>query len=146
MRFLIALCVLAGIARADTSGLVKQYAGRIVISPDAPPTTKGELADYIKANAVAGDRYEAIKGSPWAFHLVGFLSKEPGATAVQLVIVELGDKAKPLVTLDVRAADRLVLTSSTLTTAAGFEANKRYALRLVRGPTLLAKAELKLRD
>jgi hypothetical protein len=138
--------MLVGVARADTTALAKQYAGRIVISPDSPPTTQGELADYVKANAVAGDRYELIKGAPWTVNLVGFLAKESGAPTVQLVIVEAAEKAKPLVTLDVKATNRVVVTSSKLTSAAGFESNKSYAVRLVRGTTVLAKAELRLRD
>lgn len=146
VRFLIALCVLAGVARGDNAVLVKQYAGRIVISPDSPPTTQSELADYVKANAVAGDHYELIKGSPWSLNLVGVLAKQPAGQTVQLVIVETTPKASPLVTLDVRATERLVITSSKLTTAAGFESSKTYAVRLVRGTTVLAKAELKLRE
>jgi hypothetical protein len=144
MRFVVALCMLVGVAGADPGALAKQYAGRIVISPDSPPTTQGELADYVKANAVAGDRYELIKGAPWGLNLVGFLAKEPGAPTVQLVIAELG-KDKELVRLDVRATNRVVITSSKLTAAAGFEDNKSYAVRLVKGTTVLAKAELKLR-
>jgi len=136
--------MLVGVARADTAALVKQYAGRIVISPDSPPNTQGELAEYVKANAVAGDRYELIKGAPWTLNLVGVLAKEPGAPMVQLVIAESA-KGKELVRLDVRATNRVVITSSKLTAAAGFEDNKTYAVQLVHGTTVLAKAELKLR-
>ncbi|MDQ3335236.1 MAG: hypothetical protein M4D80_08740 [Myxococcota bacterium] len=130
----VAFIAVAAIARAD---IVKDHAGRIVISPDAPPTLATELAAYIKANVTKDDAYEAIKGSPWEIHLVGFLSAD--ATDVTL---EIGDLDK----LPVAAKKRLVITSTKLTTAAGYVANKTYAVRLVSRKKVLARATLRLRD
>jgi hypothetical protein len=130
----VAIATLASIAQAD---IVKTNAGRIVISPDPPPTLATDLAAYVKANATKDNAYEAIKGSPWQIHLVGFLSTD--ATDVTLEIGEL-DK------LPVAAKKRLVITSTKLTTAAGYVANKTYAVRLVAGKKVLAKATLRLRD
>ncbi len=128
-------------ARAD---LVKDYAGRIVISPDPPPTIASDLAAYVKANATKDDAYELIKGSPWEVNLVGFLTADP-KTTVTLELV--GDpKQPPLHVLDVTAKKRLVLATAKLTTAAGFEANTTYVVRLVAGKKVLAKAQLRLRD
>src|SRR5688572_6167031 len=142
----VALLALVTVARADTAALVKQFAGRIVISPDAAPAMASELPAYVKANAVTGDRYALAKGSPWQIHLVGFLSKDPGAAKVQLVFTDLADKAaKPLLSVDVGTKNRLVISKAAATTAAGFEAGKTYSVQLVQGTTVLAKAELALR-
>jgi hypothetical protein len=130
---ILTIVALATVARAD---LVKQYTGRIVISPDPPPTIASELAAYVKANATKDDAYEAIKGSPWELHLVGFLSADASD-----VTLEIGDEKLP-----VGAKKRLVITSTKLTTAAGFEANKTYVVRLVAKTKVLAKATLRLRD
>lgn len=127
------VAIVATVAHAD---LAKDHAGRIVISPDPPPSLASELPGYIEANAVTGDAYEAIKGSPWAIHLVGFLRTD--ATDVTL---EIGPEKLP-----VSANKRLVISSTKLTTAAGFESNKTYEVRLVAGKRLLAKASLRLRD
>ena len=107
-----------------------------MISPDPPPTLATELPAYVKANAVSGDAYDAIKGSPWQIHLVGFL--ETDATDVTL---EIGPEKLP-----VSVKKRLVLSSTKLTIASGFEANKTYDVRLVAGKKLVAKATLRLRD
>jgi hypothetical protein len=142
---LLPLLALVVVARADTAPLVKQYGGRIILSPDPAPALSSELPAYVKANAVAGDKYEMTKSSPWKVHLVGFLSKDPGGP-VQLAIAEIGDKkAEPLV-LDVKATNRVVISSVTLTRAAGFESRKSYAVSLKAGTAVLAKAELTLRD
>ena len=131
--------LLVAMARADVA---KQYSGRIVMSPDPPPTIASELATYLKANATKDDSYEAIKGSPWEVHLVGVLSAD--AKAVTLEFVD--DSKKPLHTLEVSSKRRLVLATAKLTTAAGFEANKTYLVRFVDGKKTLAKATLRLRD
>ncbi len=142
MRAALVLVAVAGLARADTASVVKEYAGRIVISPDPTPTLATELPAHIKANAVAGDHYELIKGPPWKLHLVGALSKDPGGQ-VQLVIGE--DKAEPLVAVDVAAKSRLVVVNTDATTVAGFVANKTYNVQLVAKKAVLAKATLTLR-
>jgi len=121
------------VAHADVT---KDYAGRIVISPDPPPTIATDLPAYIKANATKDDAYDAIKGSPWSINLVGFLKAD--ATDVTL---EIGPEKLP-----VSVKKRLVISSTKLTTAAGFEVNKTYEVRLVAGKKLLAKATLRLRD
>lgn len=129
----MAIVACVTVARAD---LVKNHAGRIVISPDPPPTIASDLAAYVKANATKDSAYEAIKGSPWEVHLVGFLS----ATATD-VVLEIGKDRLP-----VAANKRLVITSIKLTTAAGYEANQTYPVRLVAGKKVLARATLRLRD
>lgn len=139
-----ALGLLVASARADTA---KTYAGQIVISPDPTPTAAGELAAYLAANAVKGGHYELIKGPPWEVHLVGVLAKDPGARPVTLIVTDASDaKAAPLLTTELTATRRIVIASTTATIAAGFAANKTYALRLVLGKTVLAKAELRLRE
>ena len=138
---LVMLAVLAFVSTAHAD-LAKEYAGRIVISPDPPPTIASELPAYIKANAVKDDAYDVIKGPPWEVNLVGFLS----ADVKTKVSLELVDGDKPLHVLDVSAKKRLVLATTKLTTAAGFEANKTYVIRLVAGKRVLAKAQLHLRE
>lgn len=125
--------IVATLAHAD---LAKDYVGRIVISPDPPPTLAADLPAYVKANATKDNAYEAIKGSPWEVNLVGFLKAD--ATDVTL---EIGPEKLP-----VAAKKRLVISSTKLTTAAGFESNKTYEVRLVAGKQLLARATLRLRD
>ena len=130
---LVAIVALVTVARAD---LAKDYRGRIVISPDPPPTLATDLAAYVKANAVKGDAYEAIKGSPWEIHLVGFATID--ATEATL---EIGEEKLP-----VAIKKRVVIASTKLTSAAGFTANTTYPVRLMTGKKLLAKATLRLRD
>lgn len=139
MRFastFVAIATLASIAQAD---VVKTYAGRIVISPDPPPTIATELPAYLEANETKDNAYEAIKGSPWEIHLVGVLFANVTQAQVTLEIGEL-DK------LPVAAKKRLVITSTKLTTAAGYQANTTYPVRLVAGKKVLARATLRLRD
>ena len=138
---IVAIVAMATAARGDAK-LVKQYAGRVVISPDPPPTIGTELRAYLEANATKDNTYEAIKGSPWEIHLVGVLSAEPKTS----ITLELVDKATVLHALDVAAKQRLVISSVKLTTAAGFEANKTYEVRVVAGKKVLAKARLRLRE
>lgn len=130
---LVAIVALVTVARAD---LAKDYTGRIVISPDPPPALATDLAAYVKANAVKGDAYEAIKGSPWAIHLIGFATVD--ATEATL---EIGEEKLP-----VAIKKRVVVASTKLTSAAGFTANTTYPVRLMNGKKLLAKATLRLRD
>jgi hypothetical protein len=138
------LLLVAATARADTAVLVKQYAGRIVISPDPAPTLATELPAHVKANAVADDRYELIKGAPWHVHLVGFLSKD--AASVQLVFADVADpKAEPVAQVDVAVKNRLVIANTDATIAAGFATGKTYAVQLRANKTVLAKAQLTLR-
>jgi hypothetical protein len=141
MRWLvpIALCIVTLSARADDT----RYAGQIVISPDPVPTMGDQLPAYLAANATKDGHYEIVRGPPWKFHLIGFLSKDPGTTPVKLVF---GDLAKPLHTLDVSSKRRIVIASTAATVEAGFEANATYAVSLVAGTTVLAKAELRLRN
>jgi hypothetical protein len=140
------LVALAGPAGADAK-LVKQYTGQIVISPDPAPTEASELAEYVRINVQKDGRYALIKGSPWTIHLVGFLTKDRGTGPVALVFTDVADRdAAPLHAIEVTAKNRLVISTATVTTAAGFVAGKTYLLRLVRGKATLARAELELRD
>ena len=59
----VLVVVLAGSARADD---LKPYAGKLVISPDAPPTESGELPKYLKANLAKDASYPIVKGPPAA--------------------------------------------------------------------------------
>jgi hypothetical protein len=142
MRWLapVVLVALAVIARADD---FHAYDGQIIISPDPVPTVSDQLPAFLTANATKDGHYELIKGPPWRFHLIGFLAKDPGTTPVKLVFVD-GDK--PLQTSDVSSKRKIVVASTTATVEAGFEANKTYGVRLVAGTTVLAKAELRLRN
>ncbi|MBA3393314.1 MAG: hypothetical protein H0T89_11750 [Deltaproteobacteria bacterium] len=117
-----------------------------MISPDPAPTLAAELPAYIKANATKDAYYEAIKGSPWEIHLVGFLAKQPKSQVTLEVVDAATPKAAPLVALEVGANQRLVISHTKVTTAAGFEVNKTYVVRLVANKQVLAKAALKLRD
>jgi hypothetical protein len=144
-RWLLCLLLIVGAAHADDKRF-RVYDGRIVISPDPVPTTSDELLRYLDSNATKDGHYELIKGPPWEIHLVGLLAKDPGSKPVTLVFVDTADKkATPLQSIDVRAKKQLVIANTSATTAAGFEANKTYAVQLVVGGKPLAKAELLLR-
>lgn len=131
-------------AHADDRAL-RRYAGKLVISPDAPPPTTSELPAYLAANVTADAHYEVIEGSPWPFHVTAVLAK--AAPRVTLVIVDPADrKAAPLLSVDVAATKTLVLARAEATTAAGFVANKTYVVRLVAGTKQVARATLKLRE
>jgi hypothetical protein len=137
------LVLLASVALADSDPL-RAYYGKIVITKIAPPKTSGELPEHLAANVDKDGMYELIGGSPWDMNLVAVLSKDLGASgAVKLVFME-GDK--PMHELDLTAKRRLVIAHAQATTAAGFAAHKTYELRITSGTTVLAKAELRLRD
>ena len=126
---------------------LKAYTGRIVFSPDAPPTSVDELAKFLKANATDDNSYDVLKGPPWQFNLVAVLAKDPGTKQpVALVFADKDDKKLATMhSVDVRAQKKIVIASSEATVAAGFAANKTYVVRLMQGKTVLAKAELHLR-
>jgi len=137
---------LGGTARADDK-LVRAYAGQIVISPDPVPTEASELAEFVKINVTADHKYALIKGSPWTINLVGFLTKDRGTGPVVLVFSDVEDaKATPIDSLEVSSRRRIVISTATVTAAAGFVEGKTYLVRLMRGKATLAKAELELRD
>jgi hypothetical protein len=141
----VAIVVALSPAYADDKAL-KPYAGRLVFSPDPPPTQLDEFPKYLKANATADNRYDVLKGPPWQFHLVSVLAKDPGDKPLSLVFADKDDKKlTTLHAVDVRAQKKLVTASSEATVAAGFAANKTYVVRLMQGKTVLAKAELHLR-
>lgn len=142
---LLVVLTSAGIAHADDR-LVKQHAGKIVISPDPVPTEAGALAAYVRANLVKDGAYELIKGAPWEINLVGFLARAPGKRQVTLVIADAGDpKAAPLAVLEVASQQRIVISRAIATAAAGFEEGTTYAVRLMLGKLVLARCTLKLR-
>lgn len=130
----------------STAKQLAAYAGRVVFSPDAPPTQLDEFPKYLKANATKDNSYDVLKGPPWQFHLVAVLAKDPGDKPIALVFADKDDKKlTTLHSVDVRAQKKLVTASSEATVAAGFAANKTYVVRLMQGKTVLAKAQLHLR-
>lgn len=146
-------------ARADE---LKPFAGKLVISPDAPPTESSELPKYLKANLTTDGSYPIVKGPPWSVHIVGVLAKD--AKQVTLVVTEKVDKpgkpakdatpsdkpaaATPLVSIELVPKRRVVMAHTDATVAAGFANGKTYAVKLLGsdGKTVLAKCELVLRD
>ena len=83
---LVAVVLVLGLARADDA---KKYAGQIVISPDAVPTNRDQLAAFLAANAAVDGHYELIKGPPWDVNLVGFPAKD--VDKVTLVFTDMVD-------------------------------------------------------
>jgi hypothetical protein len=151
MRVVVVVAALVfglGVARADDAKALKPYAGKLVISPDAPPQTLGELAGYFKINVAKDGHYELIKGAPWTAHLSSWLVK--GVKDVTIVVVDKAADAKaaPLMSVSTApsAGGKLVNAQFEATIAAGFAANKTYEVRLLAGKKLLSRAELLLRD
>jgi hypothetical protein len=126
---------------------LKPLVGKLVISPDAPPSNGDELPDYIMGNLSSDGAYELIKGPPWPFHVALVL---PRATkSVTLVVTDKADaKAAPLLTAPIATGGdhKLVLANAEANIAAGFAAHKVYVVKVVAGKKTLAKAELLLRD
>jgi len=126
---------------------LKPFAGKLVISPDAPPANGDELPGYLKGNLSADGAYELIKGPPWPFHVSPVLAT--ATKSVTLVVTDKTDaKAPPLFTATITPANdrKLVLATAEATIAAGFAAHKLYVVKVVAGKKTLAKAELLLRD
>lgn len=163
MRVLVAIAMLmvVGTASADDKSAtadankkaaakakaLKPYAGKLVISPDAPPTIGDELPRYLEGNLSKDGNYELIKGPPWPFHVALVLAAPQ--KAVTLVVVDKADpKAAPLFTAPISlTGDRkLVLAKAEANIAAGFAASKPYVVRVMLGKKILGKAELLLRD
>ncbi|HEY5944182.1 MAG TPA: hypothetical protein VIV40_01765 [Kofleriaceae bacterium] len=133
-------------APPSTDKQLKPYTGRLVVSPDAPPTQFDEFPKYLKANAMADNSYDVLKGPPWQFHLVAVLAKDPGTKPITLVFADKDDKKLTTMhSVEVRAQKKIVTASSEATVAAGFAADKTYVVRLMQGKTVLAKAQLHLR-
>jgi hypothetical protein len=147
VRLITALVVMFGLvgsARADDA--LKPYAGKIVISPAAPPTAATELPAYLAANAVKDGSYDLTKGPPWPMHLVGVLARD-ATKPVTLVFADKADKKlAPLFAIQVSSTKRVVIAHTEATVAAGFAAGKTYLVRLMFGKVVLARAELTLRD
>lgn len=142
----VAVLLLGLVTTAHAGDPLKPYAGRIVISPEAPPTLSSELPAYLAANAVKDDDYHLIKGPPWPMHLVGVLPKAT-AKPLSLEVMDPTDpKAPPLVAFEVTSKQRIVIAHSEATIAAGFAAGKTYVVRIKLGKAVLARSELTLRD
>lgn len=126
---------------------LKPYAGKLVISPDAPPSNGDELPGYLKGNLSSDGAYELIKGPPWPFHIALVLAT--AHKSVTLVIADKADKKlAPLLSAELTTGSdrKLVLSQASATIAAGFAANKPYVVRVMAGKKQLARAELLLRD
>jgi hypothetical protein len=79
-------------------------------------------------------------------HLVGVIPRDVTKPLV-LVITDKADKTQaPLISTEVSSKQRIVIMHTEATIAAGFAATKTYVVRLMLGKTVLAKAELTLRD
>ena len=147
MRLVAAIFVLFALASTARAGdPLKPYVGRIVISPETPPTAASELPAYLAANAVKTNEYDLIKGPPWPMHLVGVIPKDV-TKPLTLVITDKSDKTQtPLLSTEVSSKQRIMVAHTEATIAAGFAATKTYLVRLMLGKTVLAKAELTLRE
>lgn len=145
---IVVACLVAAPVRAHADDkALKPYAGKIVFSPDTPPTTSDEIVKFLKINVTKDDSYDVIKGPPWPLRLVAVLSKDPGTKPIQLVFADKTDKKlAPMHTVDIQQKKKLVIAASEANVAAGFEAGKTYVVRIMQGKTVLAKAELKLRE
>lgn len=138
------LFALVSTARAGDP--LKPYVGRIVISPDAPPTAASELPAYLAINAVKTNEYDLIKGPPWPMHLVGVLPRDVTKPLV-LVLADKADRTQaPLISTEVSSKQRIAIAHTEATIGAGFAATKTYVVRLMLGKSVLARAELTLRD
>jgi hypothetical protein len=137
VKVIAILLLLVGFARADA---LKPYAGKVVISPDAPPANVDELPAFLKANVTSDNAYDLIKGPPWPFHLVGVLAKD--YKTVTLVVL---DGKTALISIDLTPARRIVIAHAEATEAAGFANEKTYRVELRAGKTVVAKCQLKLR-
>ena len=131
----VVILALCSIARADDKAIAK-YAGKLVMSDRAPPTSFDELPAYLEANVAKDGRYELIK---WDVNFVGVVSK-----AADKVTLQVGDAKDPLVTMELVPKRLVVVGHFTPTKAAGFEEGKAYAVMLVAGKAVLAKGELVL--
>jgi hypothetical protein len=142
----VALLLAVSPAVADDKAL-KPYAGKIVVSPDPPPTVLEELPKYMKMYIQDDDSYDVRKGPPWHINIAAVLTKDPGAKKVQLVFADKADKKlKALDTLELSSKRKVVLANVDATIAAGYAANKTYVVRILLGKTVLAKAEITLKD
>jgi hypothetical protein len=138
--------VSTGLASADDKAF-KPYVGKIVVSPDAPPTVFDELPRFLKINVQADGAYDVRKGPPWQINFVAVLSKEPGAKPVTLALADKADKnLTPMHSVALTAKRRVVIGKLEATVAASFAAHKTYVMRIMLGKTVLAKCEITLKD
>ena len=120
---LLAIAVAATPARADDKAF-KPYVGRIVVSPDVPPSVYEELPRFLKINFQADDSYEVIGGAPWKINFVAVLGKDVKTVTLQLVD-KADKKGTPTETLELTPKRRIVLASIEATVAAGFAEHRR---------------------
>jgi hypothetical protein len=141
MRLAFILVLVAATAHADDKAL-KPYAGQVVLSPDAPSTNFNELPAFLKANFDKSGRYELLK---WDVNFVGVLAKP--ADKVTLVVTEsTKPEAGELIAIELASARSVVIGHFKPTKAAGFAEGKTYAVTLLSGKAVVAKAELVLRQ
>jgi len=160
--------VLAGNARAEDKSL-KPYAGRVVMSPDTPPTTFDKLPEFLAANLSKDDTYELIK---WDVNFVGVLAKPTDKVTLEVrpavAPAPRSDKKpdpktpkkddakkdgpkkdepkpdEPLVSIELTVNRLVVIGHFAPTKAAGFAAGGHYTVSLVAGKAVVAHGELVL--
>ena len=136
----IAIVLLLAFVTAVHADPLKSFAGQIVLSHDAPSSNFNELPAYLKANADRSGHYEMLH---WDVNFVGVLAKP--ADKVTLVVTDPATKSS-LVEIELAASRQVVIGHFKPTKAAGFAADKTYAVALMSGKTVVAKAELLLRE
>jgi hypothetical protein len=144
LALVVTLVLVAATAHADDKAL-KPYAGQVVLSADVPSSNFNELPAFLKANFDKSGHYELLK---WDVNFVGVLAKP--ADKVTLVVID--PSAKPdagtgeLISIELASTRGVVIGHFKPTKAAGFAEGKPYAVTLVSGKAVVAKAELVLRE
>jgi len=142
---MVAIVVSTGVAHAEDKAF-KPYAGRIVVSPDTPPTIFEEIPRFLRINFQADNEYDVLKGPPWQINFVAVLSKDPGKKPVQLVFADKADKKLTTMhAMELNAKRKIVIAHVEATVAANFE-HKTYVMRVMLGKQVLAKCEVTLKD
>lgn len=145
LGIVVAIVALSSPAYAEDKAF-KPYVGKIVVSPDTPPTIFEEIPRFLRQNFQADNQYDVLKGPPWQINFVAVLSKDPGTKPVQLVFADKDDKKLATMhSVELTAKRKVVLAKVEATVAANF-AHKTYVMRVMLGKQVLAKCEVTLKD
>ena len=145
LGIVVAIVALSSAAYAQDKAF-KPYVGKIVVSPDTPPTIFEEIPRFLRHNFQSDNQYDVRKGPPWQINFVAVLSKDPGGKPVQLVFADKDDKKlSTMHSIELNAKRKVVIAKVEATVAASFE-HKTYVMRVMLGKQVLAKCEVTLKD
>lgn len=146
---ILALFLLSTTAHAQSAAAYKKYRGKIVVSQTEIPANFS-VADLKKLGTTA---LASGQGGTWEMFFVGFMSKAPGRTPINLVFYDVTEKGKreyvSAKEINIDAGSNILLSSVTLSEDDSLNKNHTYdvMLAVMQGgkETVFARTKLTLK-